>query len=80
MSHTADHSPQIDDGPILIPIYPEGYEPGPGEGQSFMLSEIKWGDTASGTPGGTVTWSFATSNLDIEPDGVSFDLPFPTFF
>ncbi len=80
MSHTADHSTQYDDGPILIPIYPEGYEPGPGEGQSFVLSEIKWGSTTSGTSGGTVTWSFATANVGVEPEGVSFDLRFPTFF
>lgn len=48
------------------------------EGQSFELEDVKWGNSANGTTGGTVTWSFATSNLGIEPE--SFTLPMFGFF
>jgi len=72
-----------DDGPVLIPLNPDGtpYTPPEGrEGQSFVLSETKWGSTTQGTSGGTVTWRFATVNRGVEPDGVTYDSTFPSFF
>ncbi|MFL2770401.1 MAG: pre-peptidase C-terminal domain-containing protein [Rhodospirillaceae bacterium] len=67
----------------LIPLNPDGspYTPREGrEGQSFVSNGRKWGSTTEGTGGGQVTWSFATTNLGIEPDAVTYDSKFPSFF
>ena len=72
-----------DDGAVLIPLNPDGTAytwPEGREGQSFVLSEIKWGSTTQGTGGGTVTWSFASTNLGVEPEEVTYDSSFPSFF
>ncbi len=82
MCHLCGH-PAHDHGAYLIPLNPDGtpyVRPEGLEGQSFVLSEIKWGSTTQGTSGGVVTWSFATTNLGVEPDDVSFNSNFPSFF
>ena len=68
-----------DDGPVVVPA-PGAVSTGDNgrEGQSFELLDFKWGDSTNGTPGGIITWSFATSNLGIEVS--DFTLPMPTFF
>ena len=68
-----------DDGPVVVPAPGEvPFGDNGREGQSFELLDAKWGSATNGTTGGTVTWSFATSNLGIEPS--DFTLPMPTFF
>jgi len=44
---------------------------------SYDLADWKWGAPAFGTPGGPVTWSFATSNLPGQP--VIYDAAIPAF-
>ena len=70
---------RFDDGPVVVPAPGEApFGDNGREGQSFELLDVKWGSATNGTTGGTVTWSFATSNLGIEPS--DFTLPMPTFF
>ncbi len=68
-----------DDGPVVVPA-PGDVSTGDSgrEGQSFELLDVKWGNSTNGTPGGTISWSFATSNLGIEPNDFTF--PMPVFF
>lgn len=64
---------------VWYPIFPEGYDPGSRESQSFVANEVKWGSSTPGTSAGVVTWSFATLNLSVQPDEVTYSA-MPSFF
>lgn len=64
---------------VWYPIFPDGYDPKGRESQSFVLNQVKWGSSTPGTSGGMVTWSFATSNLSVQPSDVTFQT-MPVFF
>jgi len=51
----------IDEGPI------DRYA---GQAENFKVSDAKWGNPTLGTPGGTVTYSFMGSGLDLSTEGV----------
>lgn len=64
---------------VWYPIFPEGYDPGSSESQSFVANEVKWGSSTPGSSGSIVTWSFATLNRSVQPDEVTYSA-IPSFF